>query len=185
MAKDSTQVLTAGPSTNLWLAPISTAEPAAFGTAFSASWTNVGYLKDPPSWDRSVDKNELFVWNALEALRTFDNTETNEVTLNFVQTNRAVFELYFGALTYVTETGGIRIEPNPVGAVVEKSLCLELIDGSNILRVYWRRAAVSNVGNFNMDKADAISYELTMKRLIPATGQSFSIQTNVSGLVTP
>lgn len=183
MAKDSTQVATAGPNTNLWLAPVGTTIPATFATAMT-SWTNIGYLKDPPSIDRTLTKTEINAWNASEPLRTLLESDVSTVTLNLMQENPDVFTLYFGPLIYTAEgSGGVSIEPNPLGADVERALCLELIDGANILRIFWRRCSVDSVGALSMDKADAISFEVTLKRLVPASGTAYKIQTNVAVLV--
>lgn len=185
MAKDPTAVLTAGPNTNLWLAPLGSVIPANFSTAFAGTWTNMGYLKDPPAYGRTRSTQDIIPWNGSEAVKTFLESDDNTVAINLIQTSRASFELYFGDLSYTTEgTGGISIEPN-TSAEIEKMYCLELIDGANILRYFWRRAVVSEVGALSMDKADAIGYEVTFKRLLPASGQPFKWQTNVPTLVTP
>lgn len=185
MAKDPTAVKTAGPNTKLWLAPIGSTIPATFSTVFAGTWTDMGYLKDPPTYGRTRTSQDLIPWNATEAVRSFLESDENIVTINLIQTSRASFELYFGDLTYTTEgTGGISIEPN-TSADIEKMYCLELIDGTDIIRMFWRRSVVSDVGALSMDKADAISYEVTLKRLLPASGQPFKIQSNVATLVTP
>lgn len=183
MSKDATGVLTAGPDTNLWLAPVGTAIPATWNAAFSGTWTNLGYLKDPPTTDRAKSNQDLIPWNGLEPVRTFAESDVTSMTLNILQTNRETFTLYFGRLTFTTEGTGVSIEPDAVGDV-ERALCLELIDGSTVLRIFWRRAAVDTVGNISMDKADGISYEVTLKRLIPASGETYKIQTNLLSLVS-
>lgn len=183
MAKDATGVLTAGPDTNLWLAPVGTALPATWDAAFSASWTNLGYLKDPPSTDRVLSKQELIPWNGLEPVRTFAESDISTMTLNILQTNREAFTLYFGRLVFTAEGTGVSIEPDTEGDV-ERALCLELLDGANVLRMFWRRCVVDSVGGISMEKADGLSYEVTVKRLLPASGETYKIQTNVLSLVS-
>jgi hypothetical protein len=183
MAKDATGVLTAGPDTNLWLAPIGSVIPATVTTAFAGTWTNLGYLKDPPSIDRALTKTELLAWNAEEPLRTLLATDISSISLNIYQTNRETFTLYFGRLVFTTEGTGVSIEPD-VSGDVERALCLELLDGANILRIFWRRCVVDSVGGISMDKADGISYNVTLKRLVPSSGENYKIQTNVLALVS-
>lgn len=182
MAKDPTQVLTAGADTKLWLATVGTTIPANIATALTG-WDDMGYLKDPPSIDRTLTKNELSAWNASEPIRTLLESDISSVTLNLMQSNRKTFTLYFGDVSYTTEGTGVSIEPN-TDADVERAMCLELVDGSNILRIFWRRCVVDSVGALAMDKADAISFELTLKRLVPVSGEAFKIQTNVLGLTS-
>lgn len=187
--KDSTEVISAGPSCSIWLATVGTAYPATMAAQFAstAGWQNVGYLKVPPAWARAKNTTDLEVWNAAEPLATLLNSDVSTITLNPVQTNRLTFELYFGPLVYSALTGGIHIEPDPSGAGTEKALCVELIDGivgGKVLRVGWRRATVGDVGNFNMDKADAVNYEMTLKRLVPASGSTYFIDSNILGLVS-
>lgn len=183
MAKDSTEALTAGPNTKLWIAPVGTAEPANSGAAFTGSWVDMGYLSDPPAMSPNTTNTDMEAWNAEDPLRTFTST-INTVELKLFQSNRATFELYFGPLTYTAEAPGVSIEPNPAAAAAEKIMCLELVDGANVLRIYWRRCTVSDIADLSMDKDAGIIYDVTLKRLTPASGSAFRIQTNVVGLVS-
>lgn len=187
---DSTEVIGAGNANcHVWLADVGTDFPAAMTDAFAdtAGWDDVGFLKSPPSPTRAVSRTDLEVWNADEPLASLLNSDVSTITLNPTQSNRLTFELYFGKLTYDAISGGVHIEPDPAGGDVEKAFCLELVDGivgGKVLRIGWRRTVVSEVGNLNMDKADAVNYEMTLKRLVPADGSTFFIDSNISALVS-
>jgi hypothetical protein len=186
MPKDATQVNTTGPQAHLWIAAVGATEPATWDAAFdTGTWTDLGYLKDPPSVDRSVSSNDIEMWNALEPVASVVTSDVSTVGLVLGQTNRNVLELYFGPLTYTTEGTGVSITPNAAAGAIEKAICLELVDGTKVLRVYWRRCNISDRGAWNMDKGDAITYEVTLKRLVPASGDPYRFQTNMTALVTP
>lgn len=184
MSKDTTDVLTAGPNTAFWLAPVGTAEPDDFSVAFSDEWTNMGYLSDPPSPTPSDTSTDIDSWNAGDPLRTLLTTVWS-IDMKLQQSNRATFEMYFGPLIYTPEGDGVSIEPNPAADTAEKVMCLELIDGTNVLRVYWRRCTLDQRGALAMEKNNAITYDVTLKRLAAPVGvQPFRFQTNVVGLVS-
>jgi hypothetical protein len=183
VSKDATEVLSTGPQAHFWVADVGTTEPATWDAAFGAGWVDIGYLKDPPSVSRSVTNNDIDMWNAKEPVRSIITADVSSVQINMAQTDPAVFELYFGALVYSTEGSGVSIEPDPNGANVEKAICMELIDGTNVMRVFWRRTEVSDFGDLSLDSGDAMSYTCTLKRLLPASGQPYRIQTNVASLV--
>lgn len=188
--KDVTEVIGAGNlSCSVWMAAVGTAFPANMSAAFSSNtaWDNLGFLKNPPNPARAISRSDLEVWNADEPLASILDSDVSTVVLNPTQCNRLVFELYFGKLVYSTITGGVHIEPDPAGGSVEKAFCLELVDGivgGKVLRVGWRRCVVSETGAFNMDKADSVSFEMTLKRLVPAGGSTFFIDTNIAGLIS-
>lgn len=189
MAKTSTEAISAGPSCSIWLAPVDTPYPAGMDDAFAdtAGWIDIGYLKLPPSFSRTQSRTPLEVWNSLEPLANILDSEENTVTLTPVQTNRSTLELYFGELDYTTITGGVHITPQTDAGDVTRAFCLEIIDsifGGNVLRIGWPRAQVSEPGNLNMEKADVLNYELTMKRLQPDTGPTFFLDSNVATLVS-
>lgn len=187
MAKDSSQVISAGNAQcTVWLSPVGTAFPATMAAAFASPWVDAGYLKVPPSLARAKDTTDLEVWNADEPLASILNSDVSTVTLALTQINRLTLGLYFGKLTYSAITGGIHAVP--AGGDDEFAFCLELIDGivgGKVIRTGWRRTQASEAGNFNMDKADAVNLEVTLKRLVPASGTSFFIDTNMDGVVTP
>jgi hypothetical protein len=189
MTYDPTQVIAAGNSNcRVWLADVGTAFPATMAAAFASTtgWADLGLLKTAPSFNRATDKTPIEMWNATEAIANILSTETNDVTLNPAQVSPLTLELYFGKLVYSAITGGVHIEPDPAGGEVEKAFCLEVVDGivgGKVFRVGWRRASVSEVGNINMEKADALNFEMTMTRLLPASGSSFFLDSNIDVLV--
>lgn len=190
MANDPTQAIAAGNANcRIWLADVGTAFPADLGEAFvgTAGWTDIGGLKTPPAPSRAVDKTDIELWNADEPIASVTNSDVSTITLNPVECNRTTFELYFGQLTFDAITGGVHIEPDTSGGDVEKAFCLELVDGivgGKVLRIGWRRCIVSEVGAMNMDKADVVNFEITLKRLVPADGTTFFIDANLSALVS-
>lgn len=183
MSKDATEVQSTGPQAHVWVADVGTTEPATWDAVMPAGWDDLGYLVDPPSVSRAITSSDITMWNAKEPVRSVTTDDTSSVVLNMAQTNPVVFELYFGALIYAVEGSGVSIEPDPSGATVEKALCMELIDGTDVLRVFWRRNEVSDFGDMSMDSGGALSYSCTLKRLLPASGQPYRFQTNVPALV--
>lgn len=184
MSKDTTEVLTPGPNTRLWLAPVGSEEPADFITDFGDDWTDMGYLSDPPAPTPNDSSTDIDAWNSDDPLRTLLTTVWS-VDLKLQQSNRATFELYFGPLIYTPEGDGISIEPDPNANSDDKVMCLELVDGANVLRIYWRRCTIDQHGALSMDKSAAITYDVTLKRLAAPTGlQPFRIQTNAAGLLS-
>lgn len=185
MAKDTTQVKTAGPNTRLLLAPVGATEPATIDADFGGAWDDMGFLSDPPAFARNRSTTDVEAWNAADPIRTLTQSDISTVELKLMQTNQEVLALYFGPLTFTTEGGGVSIEPDTAAADIEKAICLELVDGADKLRVFWRRCDVSTTGDWSMDKAAAIIYDVTLQRLAPAGAtKAFRFQTNVASLVS-
>lgn len=180
MPKDATQVRTADCQSKFWVGPVGTVRPVGPTTAFGAGWVDMGYLTDAPDLKRDLSANDIEGWNACDPLRTIIEKNDAELTVVLAQTNSANWELYFGLGTWAAVTGGR--EFTPTAGVVEKALAIEVNDGTNVLRLGWHRAGVSDIGKLNLDKADAITYEVTFKRLAPATGPSWWAQSNIVGL---
>jgi hypothetical protein len=184
MSKDSTEVKTAGPNTRLWLADAGATEPADYSVDFSDEWDDMGFLSDPPAPTPNDSQTDIEAWNADDPVRSLLTT-TWSVDLKLMQSNKATFELYFGPLTFTTEGDGVSIEPDDTGALADKVICLELVDGADVLRIYWRRTTVTQHGAISMDKAAAIIYEVTLTRLTPDDDvKSWRIQTNVASLLS-
>ena len=180
MPKDATQVRSADCNAKLLLAPVGTARPVGPTTAFSAAWIDMGYLIDPPDYKRELKTNDIEAWNACDPLRSLVESDVASLSLVLAQTNQANWEAYFGLGAWAAVTGGR--EFTPTTGAVEKAMALEITDATNVLRIGWFRATVSDIGKLSMDKAKELSYELTLKRLAPATGVSWWAQSNIAGL---
>lgn len=184
-SKSSTEALTAGPNTRLLMADVGADEPADIDADFDDSWDDMGYLQDPPSFARDKSSTPAEVWNAADPLRNLTESDISSVELKLVQANQRTLTLYFGPLTFTPEGSGVSIEPDTDAPDVERAMCLELVDGANKLRVYWRRNNVSTTGDWSMDKAALISWDVTLERLAPdGDVKPFRLQTNVASLIS-
>lgn len=164
MAKDSTQVLSADADCELYLAAAETTLPSTATAALAVGFSSIGYLQDPP--DFSVDRptKDIEAWNSDDPIRTLIEKSNLEVTLKAQQTNNLSHELYWGLGTWVDD-GGTGAVWTPSSGDVIKAMVLEITDGARQVRYAFSRVSVSKVGKLNLARAEAVSYEITLKRL--------------------
>lgn len=164
MSKDATAVLSVDAECEFYFAPTGTTMPATAEAALNAAFESAGYLEDPPDFTLDKPTSDITAWNADDPIRTLIERENLEVTIKLQQTTALAVELYWGLGDWVSD-GGTGAIWTPRSGAVEKAGVLHLTDGENVFRFAAGRFSVSKVGKMNLTRAQAVSYEVTLKRL--------------------
>lgn len=179
MAKDANSVVIPDALSNLYLAPVGTAFPADASTAPAVAWVNAGYLKDPPDQSRDITTNDVTMWNSDDPIATRVTEDVTELTIVFGQTTELTVPMYLGDGTWSVPSGvNARFIPAAGSTFPEKAVMVEITDGVKVVRFQWARMGVTKVDKLTMDKADAMTYAVTLKKLKPASGNSFVFDAN-------
>lgn len=164
MSKDATQVLSVDAECEFFFAPEGTTVPTTAEGALDAAFESIGYLEDPPDFSLEKPTSDITAWNADDPIRTLIENENLEVTIKAQQTNELAHELYWGKGTWASD-GGDGMTWTPQSGAVVKAGVLHLTDGDYVFRHVFKRLSVSSVGVQNLARAQAVSYEVTLKRL--------------------
>lgn len=172
MSKDSTQVLSPDANCEILFGPEGTALPTSAGATLTG-FESAGYLEDPPDFAPDRPTKDIEAWNADDPIRTLIEKSNLEVTLKFQQTNAISHDFYWGDGTWTSDGSGGAVWTPTSGDVVKAGI-LSLTDGDKVLLIAMSRLSVSKVGKMNLERAAAISYEVTLKRLTGTFKQLYS-----------
>lgn len=164
MAKNPLDVLSVDANCEFYFAPEGTPLPTTATATLNGAFESAGYLEDPPSFALDRPTSDITAWNADDPIRTLIEGENLEITIKLQQTSALAVELYWGLGEWAAAGDGAIWTPT-TGSVVKAGV-LHLTDGENVFRFAAGRFGVSSVGNLNLARAQAVSYEVTLKRLV-------------------
>jgi len=167
-ALDPTQVLNGqnkGPG--LYLAPAGTAGPADTTVAWPAAWTILGYASnDGATIGVSTDTNEIVPWQSIVPLLTAVTKRLVTMKFTLWQLNDQTLALYFDA-DVPTVTGGnaftldVRSDkPQHIYAVG-----IDAADINHTMRVIFPRANLTDAGDMQIKRGEAVPLEVTLTAL--------------------
>lgn len=140
MALDSAELFVAGGG-HIYVAPYGTTMPEAIDETLNDAFVDLGYLtEDGFRFAPSVEKSDLYGWQSEDPLRTPVIRRPKTISLDFMQSNTDVFELYFGGGSFT----GTVYSPPASGAVDERSLVADVVDGDRNWRFWFVKVTVSS-----------------------------------------
>ncbi len=168
-AIDPTEVMTGtanGPG--LWIAPAGTALPADTITPFATPWQILGYLSDDgPTVGQSTDSNEIVPWQSMVPIRTVITKRS--ITMKFIlwQLNDITLGLYFDAdpPTPDVGTGAISMDIRTDQPQHIYALAIDSADMDRVLRIGFTRASLSDAGDMQLKRGEAVPLECTLNAL--------------------
>jgi hypothetical protein len=165
-----------------------TSATAPTGTASSLTgFTDVGGISEDGvtlSLPDNGDSTPIKVWQNGATVRTVRATSDDLPQLSFtmVETSLTAVETYFGVTVTQTVTEG------SFEFVVENrtadSYVLDVIDGTELIRVYVPNGVVASVGEINLTNTDAIGYQVTLDLDLDAT-KGYNFKTWMTALLDP
>lgn len=173
MSKNAADVKSVDANCEFYFGPVATPLPDAATEVLNAGFESAGYLEDPPDFSLTKPTSDITAWNSDDPIRTLIESENLEVTIKLQQTNALSIELYWG-LGEWADDGVDGAVWTPVSGEVVKAGVLHLTDGTDTFRFAAERFSVSKVGKLNVARAQAVSYEVTLKRLAGAFTQLYS-----------
>lgn len=177
---DADEVLVSGATSRLYLAPVGSTAPTNHSSAPDAAFIDIGYVKDPPKIRRDRTTVDIEAWNEDDPIRTVLDKEKNDFTVKLMQVTNEALKLYYRGGT--TATAGTGKKFTPAGTDQERAMVLDVIDGSNVFRLYVARLQVVSVGELSFPKANTADMEITFRRLAPSSGDAELVFTNLPGV---
>lgn len=139
MAQDSAELFVAG-SGNIYAAPFGTTLPNDFEDILDASFVDLGYLtEDGYRFVPDIEKTDLYGWQSSSPLRTVITKRSITLSLDFMQSNEDVVQLYFGGGDF---TGSVYTPPE-ASDVDERSIVADVFDGERQWRFWFSKMVVS------------------------------------------
>lgn len=186
MAQDATQVRV-GVTGALYTAPLGTSFPTATGTAWPAGWVDLGLLDDggTPEVTPTRDVKDINAWQKFFPVRTVKTAEGMEWKFTLIQKSGTSLKLAFGGGTVASLGGGdYRFSPPAASFIDERMVGLEVDDGSIIDRFILARCFVTDTGAIAFKKDEAVSFQLTVRGLEPASGNRWELISNDPALAS-
>lgn len=127
----------------------------------AADWHDVGYISaDGITETRDRSTNNIVAWQNADTVRTVTTEASMTVQFVAIETNPNTLELYYGAAVDTTD-GSVEIVPADSGG--RRSIVLDYVDGSDLVRLYGPLAEVTDVGDLVVSSSgDPIGYDVTL-----------------------
>jgi hypothetical protein len=137
------------------------ATAAAAPTTVSSTLTGfsgLGYVsEDGVTETRERSTNDIKAWQNADTVRTVVTEANLSYTFRLIETNADTLELFYG----VTGEDGMVVVPAATGG--RKSFVIDVVDGTELLRIYIPQGEVSEVGDVVYASGEAIGYEVTVR----------------------
>lgn len=175
MPVDPNEIVVAG-NGRIFVAPVGTAAPTDTATAWPAGWVDLGYAtEDGVTISKGRDVTEVRVWQSRLAVRRFVTSETLDVSFSLVQWNADTIPLAFGGGDVVTAGGVSTYTPPESGALDERAVGIEWVDGDRVHRLVLERSMVSDAVETNLNATSPAELPITMSALAVAGGLGWSL----------
>ena len=160
--------------------------PTDASTALDAAFKDLGGISEDGvtlSLPDNGDSTPIKVWQNGATVRTVRSTSEDLPTLSFtmVETKLETIETYFGVtVTQAATDGSFEYVVENRGA---DAYALDVIDGSELIRLYIPQGVVSSVGEVNLTNTGAIGYQVTIDAELSSTA-GYNFKTWMTALRT-
>lgn len=172
--------LSAGGSTGLellWVAPTGTTAPTNATTALtvvSPSWSGMGYVaSDGLTVSPDEASNEIGAFGIGTPVRIVNTKAAETFKVVCLETNEAVLEVYnrkaLGTVL-ANASGDLSLSRGTV-PVQRYSFCIDVVDGSNRIRIYYPAAEVKERTERKFGNGESIQYGFTVQAYPDSTGK--------------
>jgi hypothetical protein len=165
MANDAGKVAVAVTG-QIYRAPLATAAPTSQASALNAAFLDLGYIGEDgvtSAMPASGDTNLIKAWQNATTVRTLRTPSEDPTTFSFValETNKTVVESWAGATVTQTATEG-SYTLNGTSTRTHYAWVIDVVDGSELERVYIPDGVVIEVGDRVYANQEPIGYEMTI-----------------------
>lgn len=150
-----------------------TSATAPTGTASAITeFTDLGAISDA-GWTRTLegagDREVKRMWQNGAQVRVFrtPSDDLPSFSMVFLETKKEVVETYFGVTVTQTVTEG-SFEYVAGAERTASSYVIDVVDGSDLIRVYIPRGVVAEVGEQVFENGEVIGYEITIEAEKPS-----------------
>lgn len=147
---------------------------------------DLGYIsEDGITETRERSTDQLRAWQNADVLREVVTEASISYTFRMVETKAETIALYYGS-DVDPLTGSVAIVPARTGG--RKSFIIDVIDGTEFIRIYIPSGEVTEVGDQVYASGEAIGYEVTItaypdSRILTDDGQPAAVKKFYSSLV--
>jgi aspartate 1-decarboxylase len=140
--------------------PTTTAAPVDADTPTAAGFTDLGYVsEDGVTETRDRSTNKIKAWQDAAIVREVVTEASLQYKFTLLETKLETLETYYGATVNAAD-GSVAVVPANTGG--RSSYVIDVVDGSDYIRIYLPSAEVVEVGDQVYASGEAIGYELTI-----------------------
>lgn len=161
----------------VYVAPVGTALPVNPTAALNAAFVGLGYIsEDGAALSVAPEIQDIMAWQSRQAVRRELTSQEVTATFALLQWNETNIVFAFGGGAVTTPSVGIsRYELPTDGALDERAVILEAVDGTVHERIILPRCNVTDSVETNFVRTDASMLPITVKALQPADGSTAMI----------
>ena len=162
MALDSSLVRVAVTG-SVSVGPTATAAPTDASTALAVGFLDLGYVgEDGVTEARDRTTNDIKAWQNGANVRTVVTDATLTYSFTLIETNERTLEAFYGAsaVAGTPPASSIVIDPSSTGG--RKSFVLDVVDGSDLRRIYIPQGEITEVGEVVYSNGEPIGYPITI-----------------------
>lgn len=185
---DPTEIVLGGTG-QLYVAATGSTAPTTPSSSLAAStWTGLGYTtEDGVATSSSPEIQRFGAWQTKQDIRRERGKESFTINATLLQWNESNLPFVFGGGS-ITDLGGGNYKftpPTSSSALVEKSLVCDVVDGSNIVRIYIPRGTVVDGTDSTFNRSSLSTLSFSFEAMEPDDGTpAFSVFTNLAGFAT-
>ena len=155
MALDSDNVRVAVTGA-VYVAPSGTTLPTHASQALNVAFEDVGYIsEDGVTESQASDTTDIKAWQNSAIVRKVQTSHDLTYQFTMIETNGTALELFYGNYA----AGAIEVD----GALSDRQcMVLDVVDGSELLRVVAPAAQVTDRGDVSYTSGDAVGRQVTV-----------------------
>lgn len=169
---DASETIVAGTG-QVYVAAVGTALPANDSSSLNAAFHGLGYhTEDGVSINKGLEVIEFGAWQSKTAIRRERDTEDFVLTFALQQWNEDTIPFAFGGGS-VTDLGSNHYKytpPDDTSQLDEKSLIVDLDDGSRRMRIVIPRGTINEGVESQFTRNAMAALPISFKALEPSTG---------------
>jgi hypothetical protein len=150
----------------------------------SSPWIELGYVTtDGVNYQDSFTQELLRAWQSVGAIRTLATERNPQLTFSLMQWDTANLILAFGGGS--VDSDGVFTGPLASDQPVERSVCLDAIDGDTTWRFVFPRTGLAQGSSFSLTRTTSANLSIVLSILDPGGDDPlFSVYSNSDGLAT-
>lgn len=161
---------------HVFVAPPDTADPLR--AAVASPWQDLGYVsEDGVTTTPGQTNEEVRGWQSAFPLRYIVTEKTLVSALSFMQINVATLSLFFGGAGVTGSGGDYDLAPPPPSLIDFRSWLFEGTDGVRTHRLYYKRALLSETGDWQWTRSGAAALPVTVAMQADETGGGWAYHT--------
>lgn len=147
----------------LFVAPIGSTRPTDSSTALDGAYVGLGYVSEDGVTEAHEDSvDNIVAWQNATIVRAVRTESLMTIACTLIETKGELLELFHpGSSIEAVGAGEWKLEV-PTPGVDRRQFVLNVVDGSNVLRVDVGNGEVTSRGEITYAAGDAVGYQVTI-----------------------